>query len=163
MTPADVASTLEVLKVLAKLELAVAHFYAACAQAYPEDRELWEGLQEDEQLHAAHVERMGQILADRPADFERNRTFSVAAVRTFIGYADSATQRVRSLSRPRAEYPQILALAQDMERSILESKYGEIVKGAHPEFRALVSDLVTATLAHRARIAAHAAAQAGRR
>jgi len=163
MTPADVASTLEVLKVLAKLELAVAHFYAACAQAYPEDRALWKGLEEDEQLHAAHLGRMGQILADWPAEFDRNRSFSVAAVRTFIGYADSATQRVRGLPWPKAEYPQILALAQDMERSILESKYGEVVKGAHPEFRALAAELATATAAHRARIAAHAARLAGKR
>ncbi len=162
MTPADVASTLVVLKTLAKLELAVAQFYAACAKAYPEDRQLWEGLVDDEQLHAAHLERMGQILVERPADFQPKRSFNVAAVQTFIAYAGSATQRVRSLTKPKTEYPQILALAQDMERSILESKYGEIVKGTHPEYQALVGELVTDTAAHRARIAAHAAAQAGR-
>ena len=163
MTPEDVASTLEVFKALARLELAVAHFYAACAHAYPEDRALWESLEEDEQLHAAHLDRMGQILAEWPADFEGKRSFSTAAVRTFIGYAESATQSVRSLPRPKAEYPQILALAQDMEKSILESKYSEVVKGSHPEFRALATGLATATAAHRARIAAHAAALAGGR
>jgi rubrerythrin len=163
MTPAVVASTLEVLKVLAKLELAVAHFYAACAKAYPEDCTLWEGLGDEEQLHAAHLERMGQILAERPAEFERNRSFSVAAVQTFIAYADSATQRIRSLPIPKAEYPQILAVAQDIEKSILESKYGEVVKGTNPEFRSLVTELVTDTAAHRARLAAHATKLSARR
>lgn len=109
--PADVASTLEVLKVLAELEFAVAQFYAACAQAYLEDHNVWEGLEDEEQLHAARVERM----------------------------------------------------AQDMERSILETRYGVVVKGTHPEFRALAIELATATAAHRCRIAAHAATVAGRR
>lgn len=72
-------------------------------------------------------------------------------------------RRVRSLPKPKAEYPQILAVAQDMERSILESKYGEVVKGADPEFRSLVAELGTDTAAHRARLAAHAAKLTGRR
>ena len=105
MTPADVANTLEVMGVLTKLELAVAHFYAACAKAYPEDRELWEGLEDQEQLHAAHLERMGQILSERPADFDRNRSFNGAAVQTFIAYADSATGVSEACRSPRPRTP----------------------------------------------------------
>lgn len=149
--------------VLTKLELAVAHCYAACAKAYPEDRTLWEDLEDEEQLHAAHLERMGQILRERPAAFERNRSFNVAAVQTFIAYADSATRRVRSLPKPKAEYPQTLSVALDMEKSILESKYAEVVKGTDSEFRSLVTALVTDTAAHRARLTAHAAKLTGRR
>jgi rubrerythrin len=163
MTPADVASTLEVLKALTKLELAMAHLYAACAHAYPEDRKLWESLEDDEQLHAAHLERMAQILTERPADFERNRSFSLAAIQTFIAYVDSATRRVRNLQEPKAEYRQILAVAQDMEKSILESRYTDAVKGTHPEFQALATELATATAAHHARIGTHAATLAGRK
>ena len=82
------------------------------------------------------------------------------AIKTFISYVQTTTQRVQTGQFPKPDVPRILAIARDMEQSILESKYVEIVKTSDVEYQTIVRKILSDTAAHKKGIEARIAAKA---
>ncbi len=152
-----IAGTQETLKALERLELSMASFYGLCAERTATGQEFWAALAREEDGHAAAVRRMAAILAERPDRFEPNRAFQVPAVRTFIAYVESLAQRLRTGEISQADQHRLLTLARDLEQSVIEGKWNEIVKTTDAECRALLRGIVSETREHQARIAARLA------
>ena len=149
-----VAGTHETLRELERLELALARFYNLCAERTANGPEFWAALARQEDGHAAAVRRMAGILAERPDRFEPNRAFQVPAIQTFIAYVESLVERLRTGDIAQTDQHRLLTLARDLEQSVLEGKWNEIVKTTDTECRALLRGIVTETTEHQARIAA---------
>jgi hypothetical protein len=157
MQPHVFAGTLDTLKALERLELAVASFYGLCGEPAGNGPEFWAVLAQEERGHAETIRRLAAILAERPDRFQPNRAFHVTAIQTFIAYGESLAERLRTGEISRSDQHHLLSLARDVEQSILEAKWNEIVKTADGDFRALIQAVVSETIAHKAKIAARLA------
>ena len=65
MNPTDLASTLESLKTISQLELAMAEFYRACAEAWEAEKPFWLSLEEQELQHIQNLAKMANIVTQR--------------------------------------------------------------------------------------------------
>lgn len=152
------ARILETFKVLSRVERAMAGFYGLCAETGGPSREFWQGLEQEEQRHVAAVQRMAELVAERPDQFEPDRTFRAPAVQTFLTYVESVVQRLRTNEISRTDEHHLLSVARDLEQSVLEGRWNEIVKTADPDFLALARTISSETIAHKARIVGRLAA-----
>jgi len=107
---------IETLKVMTRVERTLATFYGLCPDGTAEAHAFWHRLEQEELRHAQHLQRMADIIAERPDRFESNRTFSVAAIQTFLTYVESLIQRVRSNEIPTADQHRLLCMARDLEQ-----------------------------------------------
>lgn len=153
-----ITGALEALRLIAELELALADFYQACAAEEGETQSLWQSLEQEERHHAENIHRMEDIIAARPAEFAPRRPFNTAAVQTFISYVRATAERVRSGELSRADSTHLLTLARDMEQSVLESKYSEILQTTDVEYQGLMRQIVAETVAHKGKIVARLSA-----
>ena len=102
-----------------------------------------------------------KIVAD-PGGFHTNRAFTPAAIQTFAKYVKDTTLRLKSNAVPAGDEKHLLALARDMEQSILEAKFNEIVMTADLGFQTLMRQVVAETQIHRSRIAGRLAGKSPR-
>ncbi len=139
------------------LELALAELYGACAAKFPEDRELWTAIQRQEEGHAQFLRRLAELMTARPEEFRPGRPFNSAAIRTVLksvtGYADQVKRGL--LPRQRA-----LFVARDIEKSVLEANYAQIVSTENAEYLRAMDTIARETQGHRDLLAA-AVAKAG--
>jgi len=149
MDSADIESVLSVLEAMADAELAVAEFYGACSRTWESEQGFFAALSRDEMRHAADVRALARILADKPEQFQSLRHFHKAAVQTFVAGVKESAARVH-----RGETPleRVLHVALDMEKSILESRFTEIVKTEEIEYQTLARRIMDETRAHKANI-----------
>ena len=150
----ELAGTLEMLKAQERLELALARFYSLCDEPAATGPEFWATLAREEGRHAEAIRRMAAMLAERPDRFEPNRRFHGTAIHTFLAYVESLAERLRTGEISRSDQHHLLSLARDVEQSVLEGKWIEIVATADAEFQALFRTIVSETMAHKAKIVA---------
>jgi rubrerythrin len=124
MSIRDLAGLQKTLKAMEDAELAAARMYAQCAVLWPSERSYWAGLVRDEQHHAAQLAKILALVAQHPDDFTPGRPFNEAGIQSFAQYVDSISGRLKSKRLDKAAF---LALANDIENSMLESKYMEVV------------------------------------
>jgi len=143
---AEVQSLLNALNALRELESSIASLYRKCAEVWPEEKDLWQKLARDEDLHAQCGENMAGLVAKAPDSFQAAASFNPRAIRTFVKYVSSVAEKVdnRTVSRDK-----MLFIARDIEQAILEAKHISVVRSTDAEFQALVDRLVKETEAHR--------------
>jgi len=66
-------------------------------------------------------------------------------------------ERLRTGEISRSDQHHLLSLARDVEQSVLEAKWNEIVKTTDAEFQVLIRAVVSETIAHKAKIVARLA------
>ncbi len=148
----DLSATLDAAKLMAEAEGAMAEFYQTCAQVPSKVPTPWVELEREERQHLDRVTRMAAIIAERPEQFEPLRSFKPVAIRTFISYVVSATDRLRRNELPGSDFVRLLSTARDIEQSYIESKYGEIVQSRDPEYQQLLGEILDGTRSHQARL-----------
>ncbi len=156
------AATVETLKLIGELELALAEFYAAAAACRAADPAFWLGLEQEERRHAAHIEQMIAMIEANPTLYQTNRGFNPAAIQTFSAYVRDATSRLKKGEVPPNDEKYLLSLARDMEQSVIEAKFSEIVKTSDLEFQALMRHIVSETQAHKNKIVGRLAGRPAR-
>lgn len=142
---ADLETIQQVLKLMGEAELAMAELYQTCADAWPEDNGFWKKLAAGECEHSANMRRMGEIIALKFDRFQLNRPINPVGIRTFISGIRSNIDRVKSGAIPKRN---MLFIARDIENSILEIKYNELVRSDDVEFNTLIKRIVDETHSH---------------
>jgi hypothetical protein len=137
---------ISILKSIADFELATAELYRACSQVWDLDKEFWVAMQQAELKHSKNINRMTDIVCSKPADFTPGRVFAPAAVQTSIAGIKGNVQRLLKKEIARKN---MLFIARDIEQSMLEKNYAEIVKTNDPEFKSLVNEILSDTVSHR--------------
>lgn len=128
------------------LSLALAELYQACSEQFPEDKNFWLAIRHQEQLHAKLIGQLADLISSQPQEFRFGRPFNSVAIKTTMSSIADYTESVRKglLQRKRAPY-----MARDIENSVLEAKYGEIVSTNNIEFRKIIELINKDTLAHK--------------
>jgi hypothetical protein len=135
-----------VLAGLAQNERKIAALYSACAEKWPEDRDFWLMLVAAEEKHAVMIESMSEILMRKPDLFESGRPFNMTAISSSMAWIESNRDKLKKGSLNKEH---LLIIARDIEQSILEAKFAEIVRGNDLEYSNLVHEIVADTQAHR--------------
>ena len=142
----DVDHMLHVMKTLAEAELAVAMLYKECAFVWKEEQNFWMQLASDEKKHAKNIERMAQIFSRKTERFESGRPLNIVAIHTFIKGIKANITRLKGESMSELN---MLFIARDIERALIESKYAEILKSSDPGFNNLVEEIDLDTVRHK--------------
>lgn len=142
----DIDKITNVLEIMKLYELALSDFYKQCADVWKEDREFWDGMSHAEIQHAENIQKMREILTNKRGSFEVGRPFNLVVLRTALAGANENRNRLKegALSREK-----VLVLARDIEQSILESRYAEIVKTNDVEYQSLIKKIVSQTSDHK--------------
>ena len=137
---------ISILKSIADFELATAELYRACSQVWDLDKEFWVAMQQAELKHSKNINRMTDIVCSKPGDFTPGRVFTPAAVQTSIAGVKGNIQRLlkREIGRKNMFF-----IARDIEQSMLERNYSEIVKTNDAEFQSLIKEILSDTVSHR--------------
>lgn len=154
MTPRTMQDVLGVMKDMAALEVALAELYQACSEQFPEDRNFWLAIRNQEELHAQFIRRLADLISSHPQEFRFGRPFNSVAIKTIMSSVAGYTDQIRKgeLQRQRA-----LFIARDIENSVLEANYREIVSTDNIEFRKTIDLIAKDTLAHKNLLAAKVA------
>jgi bacterioferritin (cytochrome b1) len=139
---------LDALKALIRLELKVGELYEACALQWPEDAPFWLGVARQEAGHARAIERMVLLISKNPAHFLPAKAIKVEAVETIIAGIERTTNQVRN---GRLLKNNLMAIAVDIENSVMEKKFFEMIKTADPVFLELCHDIMAQTKEHKQR------------
>jgi hypothetical protein len=149
MKSKDWDTILEQLGVMVKTELMIAKFYRTCARIWGKDKAFWLGLEGDENLHADNIRKMARIVIEKFELFEAYRPFNPVAMKTIISGIENNIQRLDS---GEITEDNVFFIVRDIERSLIESKYDELVKTNDVEYQTLVKKIVSQTLGHHHKI-----------
>ena len=142
----DVDQVLRIMKTLSEAELAVAMLYKECSLVWKGEQNFWLKLVSEEKKHAKNIERMAQILSRKPERFESGRPLNIVAIHTFIkGIKNNITR----LKGEGMSVLNMLFIARDIERALIETKYAEILKSGDVEFNNLAKEIVLDTVRHK--------------
>lgn len=158
MTTRTIQDVFQVMNDMVSLELALADLYQACSEQFPQDQNFWLAIKHQEELHAKLIKELAELISTHPHEFKFGRPFNSAAIKTTLAsitnYADSVRKGL--LERKRA-----LFMARDVENSVLEAKYGEIVSTDNVEFKKIIERINKDTLSHKNLFAAKVAKTRG--
>lgn len=146
MNIVDAKRLATLLETMAKLEEAIAELYTACASKWPDEEKFWGAMDEEEKKHAQTLRQLAGALMEHPDQFEIGRLFSEVAINTVISGLKKHIEGVREGIYDRSR---ILNIANDLESSILELRYVEVLKTRNVGYQNLLSKVVQDTANHR--------------
>ena len=100
----------------------------------------------EEDTHKKSVQKMEEMISRNPENFSLHRPFNAAATRTFVSFIRQNTGALKQDKIPREK---LLFVAKDIERSLLELAYFEIVKTTDPGYEKTLKEILTQTAEHK--------------
>ena len=136
--------TVSALDLLKQHERAIERLYTAYAARFPQEREFWLGLSQEEEGHARCLESLEQRIGEDPESLIVDR-FPTAAIEHSLTYVGKLIDQAGhpSLTRVKA-----LSAAMDVERALLENKYLEVFSSDSAALRRTLELLDRATRVH---------------
>jgi rubrerythrin len=145
MNTADIEKLNKTMDSMAQYELLLSEFYKQCAETWTKDKEFWLEIAHQEVHHADNIRMMQEIITKKPWRFEAGRPLNPAAITTVITYLQDVSKR---LIAGEFCYEKLLIIAMDIEKSILEAHYSEIVKTQDVEYQTLMKRILEETHDH---------------
>jgi rubrerythrin len=149
MLAKDLARAMETLNVMAEAEEAVEEFYQACANLPGEDRAFWLQMSGEETTHKRYIQKIGEAISRDPENFSLRRPFNVSPTRMFISFIQKSKA---DLDQGKLRKERILFIARDIEHSLLELSYFEIIKTSDPASEKALKDIAAQTAEHGRRL-----------
>ena len=134
---------------MAEAEGAVGEFYETCANVPGEDRSFWLQAASEEAAHKKSIQEMGEMISRTPENFSLHRPFNAAATRTFLSFIRQNTAALKEGNIPGKK---LFIVARDIERSLLEFAYFEIVKTDDLEYEKILKEILAQTAEHKNRL-----------
>ena len=134
---------------------AVARFYATCALCWPGDRPFWLALAREEMEHHKTCKRIEALVRAKPAYVVVGRAFRPQAVELVRQGVERQTHLAMARKLPLRG---ALVAAQQIENSIIENRYWEILRSLDDEFDGIVAAAGPETHVHRRRLETRLAA-----
>lgn len=151
MNSEEIRTAHNVLDELAEIESRLADYYEKCAEAFITDREIWMGLQIDEQSHAELVVELKSIMIHQPEAFELGRV-GLPALKT---YKKGIEEQIVRLDRREILRKNALFIARDFENTLIEKAFYTALHCGLPEYLELVGRIDSETERHRQKLDAY--------
>jgi len=157
MESLDPAKTLEILKAISDLELAIANLYRYCSGLRESEADFWLALEQDEQKHAQLIQQMAQMMEDRKFFCVPGGSFDGTAVKNLKNFVERHHRKLQKLEIP-ADFKSLLSIAWNIEYSIGEMNYKNLFSIAEGEYESLMQTILAETAAHRSTLGSRIAA-----
>ena len=135
-----------VLDKLAELEESVGRLYEAYVALFPDYRQFWAGLVDEEKQHAVWVRELRVLVEKGTAKFTEDR-FNIFAIQAYINYLKEELEKATERTLVNA-----LSIALYIEESLMERKYFEVINGDSEELKQTLHNLANATQTHIERV-----------
>ncbi len=141
----------DIVRYLSMQEETIAALYTAFGVALPDMQRFWQDLFVQEKAHAEVVGKLANLCDSNNVYFNVSK-FNIEAIKTHIAYMQKLTKEVRScgITPVRA-----LSLAADIENSLLEAEYFQIIQSDRPAILAEIREIQQQTEHHKAMIRLH--------
>ena len=129
-------------------ESAISRLYRQFAETFPQDRDFWNTISQEELMHASWIEK----LRDRAKEGEIGSgptTIRTVAVENSIKYIDSLSEKCRKGTITRLN---AYALAFDIEKSLLEKNFLSVFSIGPGKYKDLSDKLINETRLHMEKI-----------
>jgi len=136
------------LPLFIELELLTGELYELFAGKYPECREFWEAISEEERHHADILRELGNRMKSGEVLFVEGKT-RAGALQTFINYLKQTIAKARKEDFPLSK---ALSIALDIERSFLEKSALDHFRGDSRDVGITLEKLKSDTREHARRI-----------
>ncbi|GEM_PF-431845 len=125
-------------------ELALGRLYRTYAETFPQHRDLWTRLSQEEQEHADWIDALRLKVEEESSGLVVDR-FPAAAIEHSIDYVNRLIDRAHhgNLTAVNA-----LANALDLENALIENRYFEVFAGDSAQIKRTLSDLARSTHTH---------------
>jgi hypothetical protein len=142
----NTAKTLyDTFRALHECELAVSELYAVCSRIWSADREFWEKTSNEEKKHADYLVGLSNLVAGSPESFSINMLPDIRAIE---GFADSIRRNRILFEKDSISGGKMLMFIKDIETSVLELKYAEIVKTDDQRYIEIIEEILDETRKH---------------
>lgn len=142
----DLDKIIQTLESMRQYELILSDFYKQCAETWSDHESLWLTLANAEIKHAENIQKMQEIIKKKSGSFTSGRPFNPVGINTAIAGIKEYTQKVGTKT---LSYERALIIARDIENSVLESRYGEIVNTNDLEYKTLMKTILSQTAEHK--------------
>lgn len=136
------------LPLFIELELLTGELYGIFANKYPEWREFWEAISEEERHHADNLRELGKKMKSGEVLFVEGKT-RAGALQTFINYLRQTIEKARKEDFPLAR---ALSIALDIERSFIERNALDHFRGDSRDVAITLEKLKGDSIEHARRI-----------
>ena len=137
---------IENLRILSKGESDIAEFYQFCGDILPDDRAFWHELAKCERTHADLALNMADLIEMEPGKYRPGKGCNLALVRVLKTHINDLVVRMRA---GKIEKKELLAMAADIENSVVELSYKDMVETKVPEYLMMARRLDDDTDGHR--------------
>ncbi len=144
---ADFEKITHILDAMIQFELCLSELYETCGRVSKEDETFWQNLSQAEISHSKNIKMMRGLLIEKKERFQVGRpSFNLVALNTAMaGIKDN----IKRVSQGEVTQEKTLIMARDIEQSVLESRYAEIIKTDDVEYQTLMRGILTQTNEHR--------------
>ncbi len=145
------AKTLENMKVMTEVELALAEYYGFCSSIRETEKDFWLDLEKEERKHAKIIDEMGQMIVEKNSLVVPNTSFNIAPVHNLKTFIARSMRRLQS-HQLASDFKTLLSVAWNIEFSILEIKYNDLFSIAEQEYEQRMQIILTETASHRGKL-----------
>lgn len=143
---ATIQDVIDNLRLISKGERHVSEFYHLCGDVFADEKDFWHTLAASELTHAEAALGMADLVAKEPGKYKPGRSFNAVSIRLFGLHLSDLVERMRA---GKIQKNELLSVAVDIESSVVELNYGEIVETDVPAYRALARQLGEETGEHK--------------
>jgi len=134
----------DVIEGLIDNEEALSKLYKVYSEKFPDNKEFWLSLSQDETVHANWIRNLRDRTKKGSAFFNEDR-FRLEAIKTFLG---EVKKQISEAKFKKLLPINVLSAAYYLESSLIERKCLEVFEGDLVELKHLLKNLVEATKKH---------------
>jgi len=138
----------EVIKLLAEHEKAISQLYKEYARKFPEQKDFWLKIAEEEIEHASWIFKL-RSQAEKGSLYFKEGRFKTEAIKTSLEYVKS---QIAEAQNKKISAKNALSVARDLESGLIEKKFFEVFEPDCREIKQVLLDLAAATREHFNRI-----------
>lgn len=139
---------LKVIELLAEHEKAISRLYKEYARKFPEQKDFWTKIAEEEIEHASWIFKLCSHAEKGSLYFKEGR-FKTGAIETSLEYLKS---QIAEAQNNKISAKNALSVARDLESGLIEKKFFEVFEPDCQEIKQVLLDLAAATREHHNRI-----------
>ena len=143
-----IETQLKVIKLLAEHEKAISQLYKEYARKFPEQKDFWSKIAEEEIEHASWIFKLRSQVEKGSLYFKEGR-FKTEAIETSLEYVKS---QITEAQNNKISAKNALSVARDLESGLIEKKFFEVFEPDCREIKQVLLDLAVATREHYNRI-----------
>lgn len=145
MNDREIKEILTTLELMAETENLIAELYKTYGETWKENEKFWFSISNDEKRHSEYIKKIAEIIEKRPENFQKYRPFNPTVVKTV---QQGIINNIKRVKTKEISERYALGIAYDIEKSLIEMKYFEIVKTNDLEYKKLMESVIEDTKKH---------------